>query len=188
MVQLTLFCVSFVEPKLSAEWKICWCDMVEVVERGLCPSGRMSRLEKYLLLLLSWKKLRKGGKGKRLYSKRSKVPLIRVNVYGSSLISAIRATVFRRLKTWICHIENIRVGVTIDERQWVSYFQCRIFTRIMGQMDLSRWYQRWERPKQIQTSPIRRAAWASKMCHIPWGENTTLTWHGWLSSITVCES
>lgn len=65
--ELTLFCLSFVEPKLSSEWKALWTDMVDVVERGLCPSGQVSRLEKYLLLLLSWKKLRRGGREKPLY-------------------------------------------------------------------------------------------------------------------------
>lgn len=62
--ELTLFCLSFVEPKLSSEWKALWSDMVDVVERGLCPSGLPSRLEKYLLLLLSWEKLRRGGREK----------------------------------------------------------------------------------------------------------------------------
>jgi len=35
-----------------------------------------------------------------LYSKWSKVPLIRVTVYGSSIISKIQAGEFRQLKTW----------------------------------------------------------------------------------------
>lgn len=137
--ELTMLCLTVLELKTSPEWKTLWSDIVledlssgSVCEGGLCPSEPVSCSEKCPLLLSSWKTEMRLQRVPTLYSKWSKVLLIRVYVYGSP--SSKKCEMFIQLTSGPDWETLMRVFKL--KWQWVDLIPCR---RIMH---LLRWYQR----------------------------------------------